>query len=50
MTPLWLESELIVALIIPAVLYVGAEEVKSCIDLRIFFRTDVKEMRLQVGK
>lgn len=34
MTPLWLGSEFIVALIIQAVLYVGVEEVESCINLR----------------
>lgn len=38
------------ALTILAMLYVGAEEVESCIDLRMIFSENVKEMRLQVGK
>lgn len=35
--PLQLGSEFVVALIVLAVLYVGAEEFESCIDLRMMF-------------
>lgn len=44
LAPVHLGSEFVVAFIIPAVLYMGAEEVDSCIDLRlVFLRMDLEE-------
>lgn len=50
MTLLQLGSEFVVPLTILAMLYVGAEEVEFCIDLRMIFSENVKEMRLQIAK
>lgn len=48
LAPVHLGSEFVVTFIIPAVLYVGPEEVDSCIDLRLVFLRMHLEERIKI--